>query len=80
MERIDSRGCDYEMDRDLTIDIMQKILHSFDGRVGEDIIISSCIYEFGQKHEPTIKLLTNLIGEQLWKHLESKKSLQVMPI
>ena len=41
MERIDSRGCDYEMDRDLTIDIMQKILHSFDGRVGEDIIISS---------------------------------------
>ena len=53
------------MDRDLTIDIMQKILHSFDGRVGEDIIISSCVYEFGQKHEPTIKLLTNLIGEQL---------------
>ena len=65
MERLDSSGVEYEMSRDLTIDIMQKILHSFDGRVGEDIIISSCVYEFGKKHEPTIKSLTELIGGQL---------------
>ena len=64
MERLDSRGVEYEMDRDLTIDIMQKILHSFDGRVGKDIIVQSCVYEFGKKHEPTIKNLTKLIGAQ----------------
>ena len=55
MERLDSRGVEYEMSRDLTIDIMQYILNEFDGRVREEIIISSCVYEFGQKHEPTIK-------------------------
>ena len=64
MERLDSRGVEYEMDRDLTIDIMQKILHSFDGRVSKDIIVQSCVYEFGKKHEPTIKNLTKLIGGQ----------------
>ena len=64
MERLDSRGVEYEMDRDLTIDIMQKILHSFDGRVSKDIIVQSCVYEFGKKHEPTIKNLTELIGGQ----------------
>ena len=26
---------------------------------------SSCVYEFGKKHEPTIKSLTELIGGQL---------------
>ena len=65
MERIDSRGVEYNMSTDLTIDIMQTILHSFDGKVRKEIIIDSCVYEFGKKHEPTIKLLTNLIGEQL---------------
>ena len=65
MERIDFRGVEYNMSQDLTIDIMQTILHSFDGRVGKDIIIQSCVYEFGKKHEPTIKSLTELIGEQL---------------
>ena len=52
------------MSRDLTIDIMQYILNEFDGRVREEIIISSCVYEFGKKHEPTIKNLTKLIGGQ----------------
>ena len=64
MERLDSRGVEYEMSRDLTIDIMQYILNEFDGRVGKDIIVSSCVYEFGQKHEPTIKHLVNLIYDQ----------------
>ena len=50
MERIDSRGVEYNMSTDLTIDIMQTILHSFDGRVGKDIIVQSCVYEFGKKH------------------------------
>ena len=65
MERLDSRGVEYEMSWDLTIDIMQRILHGFDGRVSKDIIIPSCVYEFGQKHEPTIKHLTNLIYEEI---------------
>ena len=64
MERIDSRGVEYNMSRDLTIDIMQYILNEFDARVREEIIISSCVYEFGKKHEPTIKHLVNLIHEQ----------------
>ena len=64
MERLDSSGVEYEMSRDLTIDIMQYILNEFDSKVGQDIIISSCVYEFGQKHEPTIKHLVNLIYEQ----------------
>ena len=33
MERLDSSGVEYEMSRDLTIDIMQYILNEFDGRV-----------------------------------------------
>ena len=65
MERLDSRGVEYEMKRDLTIDIMQYILNEFNGKVGEEIIIDSCVYEFGKKHEPTIKSLTELIGGQL---------------
>ena len=65
MERIDSRGIEYEMKRDLTIDIMRYILNEFDGRVREEIIVKSAIYEFGQKHEPTIKGLAQLIGGQL---------------
>ena len=65
MERLDSRGCEYEMKRDLSIDIMQYILNEFDCKVREEIIISSCVYEFGKKHEPTIKNLTELIGGQL---------------
>ena len=64
MERLDSRGVEYEMSRDLTIDIMQYILNEFDGRVREEIIISSWGYEFGKQHEPTIKNLTKLIGGQ----------------
>ncbi len=64
MERLDSRGVEYEMSRDLTIDIMQYILNEFDGRVGKDIIVSSCVYEFGKKHEPTIESLTQLIYDQ----------------
>ena len=64
MERLDSRGVEYEMSRDLTIDIMHYILKEFDSKVGQDIIISSCVYEFGQKHEPTIKHLVNLIYDQ----------------
>ena len=31
MERLDSSGVEYEMSRDLTIDIMQYILNEFDG-------------------------------------------------
>ena len=65
MERIDSRGVEYNMSTDLTIDIMQTILHSFDGRVRKEIIIDSCVYEFGKKHEPTIKHFTNLIYEEI---------------
>jgi len=65
MERLDTRGVEYEMSRDLTIDIMQYILNEFDGRVRKEIIIDSCIYEFGKKHEPTIKSLTEFIGGQL---------------
>ena len=65
MERISSNGVEYEMSRSLTIDIMRYILNEFDGRVREEIIITSCIYEFGKKHEPTIKSLTELIGGQL---------------
>ena len=64
MQRLDSSGVEYEMSRDLTIDIMQYILNEFDARVREEIIISSCVYEFGKKHEPTIKNLTKLIGGQ----------------
>ena len=64
MKRMDSRGVEYEMSRDLTIDIMRYILNEFDGRVRDEIIIKSAIYEFGQKHEPTIKNLTELIGGQ----------------
>ena len=65
MERLDYRGVEYEMKRDLTIDIMQYILNEFDGKVRKEIIIDSCVYEFGKKHEPTIKSLTELIGGQL---------------
>ena len=64
MQRLDSREVEYEMSRDLTIDIMQYILNEFDGRVRQEIIISSCVHEFGKKHEPTIKNLTKLIGGQ----------------
>ncbi len=46
MERIDFRGVEYEMSRDLTINIMRYILNEFDGRVRDEIIISSAIYEF----------------------------------
>ena len=52
------------MKRDLTIDIMRYILNEFDGRVRDEIIISGAIYEFGQKHEPTIREFVNLIYEQ----------------
>ena len=65
MERLDSRGVEYEMSRDLTINIIRYILNEFDGRVRKEIIIPSCVYEFGQKHEPTIKHLTNLIYEEI---------------
>ena len=65
MERLDSRGVEYEMKRDLSIDIMQYILNEFDCKVRKEIIIDSCVYEFGRKHEPTIKSLTELIGGQL---------------
>ena len=65
MERIDFRGVEYNMSTDLTIDIMKYILNEFDGRVGKDIIIASCVYEFGKKHEPTFEHLVNLIGDQL---------------
>ena len=64
MERLDSRGVEYKMSRDLTIDIMQYILNEFDAKVRKEIIIASCVYEFGKKHEPTIKNLTELIGGQ----------------
>ena len=64
MQRLDSSGVEYEMSRDLTIDIMQYILNEFDGRVRKEIIVPSCVYEFGKKHEPTIKNLTKLIGGQ----------------
>ena len=64
-QRLDSRGVEYEMSRDLTIDIMQYILNEFDGRVGKEIIIASCVYEFGKKHEPTFEHLTNLIYEEI---------------
>ena len=64
MERLDYRGVEYEMKRDLTIDIMQYILNEFDGKVREEIIIDSCVYEFGKKHEPTFEHLANLIYEQ----------------
>ena len=53
------------MSRDLTIDIMRYILNEFDGRVRDEIIISSAIYEFGKKHEPTIRSLADLISGQL---------------
>ena len=65
MERLDSRGVEYEMSRDLTIEIIRYILNEFDGRVRKEIIIKSAIYEFGQKHEPTIKHFTNLIYEEI---------------
>ena len=65
MERIDFRGVEYEMSRDLTINIMRYILNEFDGRVRDEIIISSAIYEFGKKHEPTIRSLADLISGQL---------------
>ena len=65
MQRLDSSGVEYEMSRDLTIDIMQYILNEFDGRVRKEIIVPSCVYEFGKKHEPTIKHLTNLIYEEI---------------
>jgi|TARA_A100001515_G_scaffold50126_1_gene39570 hypothetical protein len=65
MERLDYRGVEYEMKRDLSIDIMQYILNEFDCKVRKEIIIDSCVYEFGKKHEPTIKSLTELIGGQL---------------
>ena len=65
MERLDSRGVEYEMKRDLSIDIMQYILNEFDCKVRKEIIIDSCVYEFGKKHEPTIKSLTELIEGQL---------------
>ena len=64
MERISSNGVEYEMSRSLTIDIMRYILNEFDGRVRDEIIISAAIYEFGQKHEPTIREFVNLIYEQ----------------
>ena len=64
MERLDYRGFEYEMKRDLTIDIMQYILNEFDGKVREEIIIDSCVYEFGKKHEPTFEHFVNLIHEQ----------------
>ena len=64
MERLDSSGVEYEMSRNLTIDIMQYILNEFDGRVRKEIILSSCVYEFGKKHEPTIKHFINLIRDQ----------------
>ena len=64
MERLDSRGVEYEMSRSLTIDIMRYILNEFDGRVKDEIIISAAIYEFGKKHEPTIREFVNLICEQ----------------
>ena len=64
MERMSSNGVEYEMSRSLTIDIMRYILNEFDGRVRDEIIISSAIYEFGQKHEPTIREFVNLICEQ----------------
>ena len=64
MERLDYRGVEYEMKRDLSIDIMQYILNEFDCKVRKEIIIDSCVYEFGKKHEPTIKNLTKLIGGQ----------------
>ena len=38
MERLDYRGVEYEMKRDLTIDIMQYILNEFDGKVREEIL------------------------------------------
>ena len=65
MERISSNGVEYEMSRSLTIDIMRYILNEFDGRVRDEIIISAAIYEFGQKHEPTIRSLAELISGQL---------------
>ena len=64
-QRLDSRGVEYEMSRDLTIDIMRYILNEFDGRVRDEIIIKSAIYEFGEKHEPTIRSLADLISGQL---------------
>ena len=64
MERLDSRGVEYEMSRDLTIDIMQYILNEFNAKVRKEIIIASCVYEFGKKHEPTFEHLVNLIYEQ----------------
>jgi len=64
MERLDSRGVEYEMSRDLTIDIMQYILNEFDGKVRKEIIIASCVYEFGKKHEPTFEHFVNLIHNQ----------------
>ena len=44
MERIDYNGIEYEMSRDLTIDIMRYILNEFDGRVRDEIIISAAEY------------------------------------
>ena len=64
MERLDSTGVEYEMSRDLTIDIMQYILNEFDAKVRKDIIIASCVYEFGKKHEPTFEHFVNLIHDQ----------------
>ena len=64
MERLDSRGVEYEMSKDLTIDIMQYILNEFDAKVRKEIIIASCVYEFGKKHEPTFEHFVNLIHDQ----------------
>ena len=64
MERLDYRGVEYEMKRDLSIDIMQYILNEFDAKVRKEIIIASCVYEFGKKHEPTFEHFVNLIHEQ----------------
>ena len=63
-QRLDSRGVEYEMSRDLTIHIMQYILNQLYARVRKEIIIASCVYEFGKKHEPTFEHLANLIYEQ----------------
>ncbi len=64
-QRLDSRGVEYEMSRDLTIHIMQYILNQLYARVRKEIIIASCVYEFGKKHEPTFEHLTNLIYEEI---------------
>ena len=64
-QRLDSRGIEYEMSRDLTIHIMQYILNQLYARVRKEIIIASCVYEFGKKHEPTFEHLTNLIYEEI---------------